>query len=514
VAVSAAGAPKAVLYARISEDPNGDALKVDEQLARCRKHAADQGWEVVAEKTDNDISALTGAYRPGYEDVLHLVRAGEVRYVVVWQSSRLLRNRRERAEAIELFGRQRVGIIAVKGISFDLSTAYGRGQAGLMGEFDTMESEVKAERVAATAADRARRGAPSGSLGYGWAKHGAGSTATYTEDPHEAGVTREIVDRLLSGEPLRSVTASLNERGELSPEATAWARLSDAEKAARLAKRGKEPPAAWGKTSVKKLAMRESNVAVRVHHRGRPDAERYTGTWPAIVDPAKHHKVIALLSEPSRRVNGGTRENPVRPGARRHLLSWGVAECGVCGGYLKLTNRKTARYGKPYSFYTCDENGCVGRSQAGLNDLVRAIVIERMSRPDALDWLMGDDAEAKRLTACVAELSGLLDEAADDYAAKRITRPVFLRLCANYQSDLAAAESALGLASARLDVEVLLPLAGPESAARWDAMAVAQQRAVLETLGLRVIVNRSGHRGPGFDPASVQIRWRDARLVQ
>jgi hypothetical protein len=61
---------------------------------------------------------------------------------------------------------------------------------------------------------------------------------------------------------------------------------------------------------------------------------------------------------------------------------------------------------------------------------------------------------------------------------------------------------------------MLLHLAGPESAARWDAMAVAQQRAVLETLGLRVIVNRSGRRGPGFDPASVQIRWRDARLVQ
>ena len=39
-----------------------------------------------------------------------------------------------------------VSVIATKGPSLDMSTAYGRAMAGLLGEFDTMEVEVKAER--------------------------------------------------------------------------------------------------------------------------------------------------------------------------------------------------------------------------------------------------------------------------------------------------------------------------------------------------------------------------------
>jgi site-specific DNA recombinase len=121
---------------------------------------------------------------------------------------------------------------------------------------------------------------------------------------------------------------------------------------------------------------------------------------------------------------------------------------------------------------------------------------------------MGDEEEAGLLADRITELSGLLEEAADDHAAKRIRRPVFLRLCENYQADLDAAEEAIRRVSTALNVDVLRPLGGPEAAARWDAMMVTQRRAVLETLGMCVIVNRSTRRGPGFDPASVSIEWR------
>ena len=218
--------PRAWLYGRISEDTTGEALGIARQIEAGRELAITRGWCIVGESIDNDISALRGAYRPGYEEVPRIVREGQVDYVVCWQTSRLLRNRRERADAIELFGRQRVGIIAVKGISFDLTTAYGRGQAGLMGEFDTMESEVKAERVAAAAAQRAHDGRPSGDLGCGWIVEGTGSSATYRVDQHQAGVVREIIDRLLSGETLRSITQSLNDRAEPAPKIPTWGKTS------------------------------------------------------------------------------------------------------------------------------------------------------------------------------------------------------------------------------------------------------------------------------------------------
>jgi hypothetical protein len=107
-----------------------------------------------------------------------------------------------------------------------------------------------------------------------------------------------------------------------------------------------------------------------------------------------------------------------------------------------------------------------------------------------------------------------LEEAADDYAAKRITRPVFLRLCENYQTDLDGAEEALRRVNTAMDVDVLLSLAGPEAAARWDSMVMSQRRAVLEALRMCVIVNRSARRGPGFDPSSVRIEWRDPHSPQ
>jgi site-specific DNA recombinase len=181
---------------------------------------------------------------------------------------------------------------------------------------------------------------------------------------------------------------------------------------------------------------------------------------------------VALLTEPNRRKNSGQAMNPVRPGARRHLLSWGVGECGVCGGRLSLHTRVTARYGKPVTYYRCDEKGCVGRNAAGLDEFVRDVVVERLSRPDALAWLMGDEKEAGMLTDRITELSDLLREAADDYAAKRITRPVFLRLCENYQTDLDVAEEELRRVNTALDFDVLRPLAGPEATVRWDAMMV------------------------------------------
>lgn len=513
---TSAGGQRVALYARISEDPKAEAAGIRRQIDECRALAAARGWAVVAECTDNDISALRGKVRPGYDEVLRLVRAEDIDYVVVWQTSRLLRNRRERAEAIEMFGQHRVGIIAVKGISFDLTTAYGRGQAGMMGEFDTMESEVKAERVAAAAAQRAEGGRPSGALGYGWTKHGTGSSAVYEVNPHEAAVVREIVDRLLAGESLRGITESLNQRGEPSPEAAAWAMVTEDDRRRRLNNGRKAPSAAWGTTSVKKLAIRASNVADRVHHRGLPDEVVYRGSWPALIDRKKHDKVAALLARPERRKNGGVMGQPgkvARPGARRHLLSWGAAVCGACGGNVGAHHRKTVKYGKPFVYYRC-EHGCVGRKEDHLDDFVREVVLERLSRPDALDWLLGDEDEARVHGERAEELRRRLDEAAESYADGLITRDQLVRITSRLAPDLEEAERLRGQAMESLDLDVVVPLAGPAARERWDEMNVTQRRAVLDALGIRVVLDKVSHRGPtprdedgNPIPPGVRIEW-------
>lgn len=469
---------RVALYARISQDTSGQAVGVADQLDHARTFASARGYQVVAEHSDNDISAFRGASRPAYQKVLTLARDRRIDRVIVYHLTRMTRNRRERAEFIDAFHSCKVNVSEAQGGDYDLSTAAGRTWVDIQGALATWESEIKSERVTAAAARRARSGRPSGDLGYGWIKHGIGSAATWTEHPHQADVIREVVDRLLAGESLRGITDRLNDRGESAPNSVRW-----------------------GKTSVKKLAMRESNIAQRVHHRGLPDEERFDGCWPPIVDRMKHEKVVALLTQPTRRTNATV----TRPGARRHLLSWGIGECGVCGEKLRAVTKRGV-HGRPLNLYVCDGKGCVGRSERAVDDLVKGVVIGRMSMPDALDFLLGDDAEARRCSGRIDELSRRLADAADAFAEGAITAEQLRRITARLQPELDDVEQRHAASVVSLDLDALRPLAGPQASQRWDGMAVAQRRAVLAALGLRVVIDRT-RPGPGFDPESVRFEW-------
>lgn len=466
------------LYARISEDTAGDAAGVERQLRDGRELAEARGWSVLAEHVDNDLSATHGKHRPGYQHVLDLVRAGRVQHVVVWQTSRLLRNRRERAEAIELFASARVGIITVKGQDLDLSTAYGRGMAGLLGEFDTMESEVKSERVAAAAADRARRGRPNGALGYGWTS----VDGQHAEHSDQAPVVREVIARLLAGESLLGVTRDLNERGVTAPASESW-----------------------GKTAVKKIALRPSNAGLRLHHRGRPTEALYPGSWPALVSRSEWERVTAMLTAPDRRTTA-----PTRPGARRHLLTSGVGCCGECGEPLRVSWKGHATYGSKTQLYVCAGRGCVGRNEQKVDDLVAAVVVARLSQPDALRWLMGDEDQAKAAVERVADLRRRLDDAADGYADDRLTLDQLDRITAKLRPQIEAAEAEHRRHLTSMNLDVLADLAGDQAAQRWAALTVAQRRAVVDVLLERVAINRASKRGPGFNPDDVTITWKGA----
>ena len=349
---------RAALYARISEDATGEAAGVDRQLSDARTLAAARGWEVVAEFKDNSISALNGKHRPGYQQLMNKARAGGLDRIVVFHSSRLWRNRTERAGDIDALAKLRVGIIAVKGPDLDLSTAYGRGLAGLLGEFDTMESEVKGERVTAAAADRARMGRPNGGLGYGWQRtDGRG----YVEHPEQAAVVREITDRLLRGATLRAVTESLNDAGIPPPGA-----------ALQFTNKARAPSnpdgTHWNKTSVKKLALRASNAGLRVHHKGKPDEQLYDGGWPALVRRDRWESLRVLLTAPERAL--------AKPGSRQHLLTWGIGYCGVCRSVLRTAMKGSSTYGSKQRLYVCDAKGCVGRNEIAVDSLVAELVIE------------------------------------------------------------------------------------------------------------------------------------------
>lgn len=485
-------APRALIYARISDDPLHQEKGVTRQIEDARELASARGFDVVADPfVDNDVSALNGKHRPQYEQLMTLVDAGATDRIVTYMTSRLWRNRRERAEGIERLRSAGVGVVAVKGPDLDLTTASGRMLAGLLGEFDTHESEVKAERVARASLQRAQEGRPNGTVPYGWERiydrDERGQVVGFrdVEDAAAAKVVREIVDRLLAGDTLRAITADLNARGLSSPQ-------------------GK----AWGTSSVRKLALRESNVAQRVH-RGHVIGP---AAWPAIVDADRHDRVKALLTDPTRDL--------VRGASRRHLLTFGLGECGVCHSVLRAAavkrRRKVARAvtdSNPdgiveavHELYLCNSKGCVGRNQQAVDRMVRGIVVERLARPDALDLLVADDRTAREAREAAQAVRARLDTAADQYADDVITADQLRRITERLRPQLADLEQrARAAMPAALDA--LDGFAGaPDAAERWDAAPVTRRRAILAALGITVVINPT-RRGAGFDPDSVDVRW-------
>lgn len=493
---------RAALYARISVDKSGDEVGVTRQLADMRELAHRNGYDVVAEIKEKAISASKGLHRPGYEQVRQLVTSGQIDHVLCWQTSRLVRSRKDRADVIGTFGTHNVDIIAVKGPSLDLRTAYGRGMADMLTAFDSMEGEVKAERVSAAIADLARRGHAWGFCPFGWDRTGRGIHTRQIENVAEAAIVRELVDRLLAGESLNELYRDMNARGVPAPGFAQWSKLPDDVRAARLANGRRPPSQLWAKSTVRTLVIRDANVAVRRYRKRDNGGTELPGGWPAIVDREKHDRVVKMLAAPERRSHSGP-----RPGARKHLLTNGVGKCGVCGDVLRVSHRNGRRDNT--LIYMCNgPRGCTGRTQAHVDDLVARVVVGRLAKPDALEWMLGDDERARQSARICDELQGRLDEAADSHADGKIDIRQLERITAKLAPQIETARRERDASLRLLDVGVLRPLAGPKAAERWAAMAVTQRRAVLETLDIEVVLLRREKRGPGFEPESVDIRWK------
>jgi site-specific DNA recombinase len=284
-------------------------------------------------------------------------------------------------------------------------------------------------------------------------------------------VVRDIVERLLAGDSLRAIRDDLNARGVPTPQG-----------------RGE-----WRTSSVRKLALRPGNVADRTHH-GKVIGP---AAWPPIVDRDKHDRVTALLTDPGRVRS--------RDGARKHLLTYGIGECGVCGAVLRAVAKRRGE--RVFELYVCDDKGCVGRSRERVDELVSGVVVARLAQPDALDLLGPDEQEAAAATERAEGLRARLDLAADQYADGILDGRQLERITAKLRPQLEAAEREARQARAGAQLDVLDGLTGADAAAAWDWLEVGPRRAVLQVLGIRVSIMPT-RQGPGFVPSDVHIEWK------
>jgi DNA invertase Pin-like site-specific DNA recombinase len=288
----------AATYERISFDRVGDGHGVASQAGANAAYCASHGLAVASQHrySDNDISASNGRHRPGYEAMMAAAARREFGVIVVFHTSRLWRSRVERAKAIEVLRKAGVSVLAVKGPSLDMSTAYGRGLAGLLGEFDTMEGEVKSERQRLGNETRARAGKrPATSRRpFGYQPGGL------VTEPAEADAIRWAADALLGGASLSAVTREWERRGLVT------------------AQTGRP----FTRQSITTI-LRNPRIAGLACQPGR-DGARFgeitgRGGWEPVLEEGTWRSVEALLADPARKPPRGVR-----------TLLGGLASC-ACG---------------------------------------------------------------------------------------------------------------------------------------------------------------------------------------
>lgn len=465
------------LYFRKSKGRTGIAR----QRTITTAHIEKCGGRVAAEFTDTDRTAFqkVGAARPvrdGFAAMLDMLRARPGLGVAAWHADRLTRNSEDTEELIRVCAAGHHLVETPRGGSYDLSTATGRKRLRDDANDAAYEVDHAIERMTAMKAEHAAAGQwLGGRRPFGYEADGV------TLRPAEADPLGHAHRAVLAGASVASVVRDWNARGIMTATGKPW--------------RSRE---------LARVLKRPRNAGL-LEHLGQVAGP---AKWPAVVDETTWRAVVAILSDPSRKVTPG----PVN----RHLLSW-IARCGVCGGPVicTSTNRPSARTGGRRLVYRCREEtrGHLARDKMLLDELVTELVIGRLSRPDAADLLTrpGGGGEMAVLEQEKAAIAALIAERNQLHVDQVITTAELVEGRRQLKARMTGVEQRIAEA-ARADL--LAPLIA-DPAGVWETMSLDQRRAVISRLMTVTLMPAPRGRPHGwrpgepyFSPSSVSVSWR------
>ena len=440
------------------------------QIEDCERLAERKGWRVAGLYVDDDVSAWSGKRRPEYARMLAELEAGTISGLLVYDLDRLHRQPSELEAFIDLC--QRLGLTNVASVSgdIDLTTAEGQFQARILGAVAKKESDDKSRRIRRKHLEIAAEGRVSGG---GSRPYGYGADKV-TIRPAEAAVVAECAQRLLAGEPVRSIAQRLNEQGV--PTST-----------------GGE----WSPQSLRRI-LASPRISGQRAHRGEivADAE-----WPPIISAEDGAKIRALLADPDRRTNKA---------ARRYLLG-GLLVCSHCGERLVARPRTGGK-----RRYACAKgvgfSGC-GRTYVNAEEVERFVTEAVLHRVDSRDLQRATERrnqqapEAERWLAEVEAAEEQLEELAAAYGSREITMGEWKAARQPIEQRLTAARKRLAKVThgGLLDSYV-----GHSDRLRadWDGLDLSQQHALVAAVvdSVRVGPARKGYNR--FDESRLAAAWR------
>ena len=345
------------IYARYSTDRQ-DARSIDDQVRRCRVHAATHGCHVVAEFKD---AAISGAHidRADMQKLLAEARAkggARVRAGLVDDLSRLSRDLGNTWQLV-FHDLASVDVTVV-----DVTTGMSSDGDGARLTFGAMA--LVNDQFLQNVRKQTHRGLEGRALGGFWTGGRCYGFATVTEenppdrehprkrsviDPVQAALVVRVFRLFADGTSLKKIASTLNDEGLAAPNDGG---------------RGNKNGHGWGHTTIRAMLCNERylgrfvwNQAKYVRVSGRKNrrrVERPESEWIAREYPELAIVSMDLWDEAQarfRRVYATARGRPAGTGHHVHLVS-GLMRCGVCGGSMTIVGRK-AKAGVSYARFGC-----------------------------------------------------------------------------------------------------------------------------------------------------------------
>jgi site-specific DNA recombinase len=220
--------PRAVVYARRSIKQE-NAASVTDQVAGGREACEGNHWDLAAvidQDDDRSASRFARKDRPGWAQLLAVLRAGLAEVIILWESSRGDRKLSEWAAFLDEC-RDRGVLIHV--VSHDQTYDPRKAREWRVladdGVDSAFESEKISQRTKRGKTSAARRGEPYPVPPYGYkAIHDpdTGKRTGWVIVPERAEIVRQIFAAVISQESLISIRRGLEQRGVAAPRGARW----------------------------------------------------------------------------------------------------------------------------------------------------------------------------------------------------------------------------------------------------------------------------------------------------
>lgn len=320
---------KAALYIRVSTEEQAENNSIPSQKERLEAYCKSQDWEIYDCFIDDGFSGKN-LDRPAMQKLLHKAQEKEFDIVLIYRLDRFSRRALDVLRVVEEVFEPNQIFLKSATEPFDTSTIAGRMMLTMLVGFAQFERESIAERVKTNMLYKAAHGEWCGGnqAPYGYKNMDKQLVIV----PEEAAIVKEVFSMYASGNGLRTIAKSLNERGCRTRKGCMWSHtvirnmLVNPQYAGYMV---------WNRT------QRKGTKTIK---RDKSEWIISKGNHEPIVDKKTFDAVQSLLESRGKM--------SMREASSDYVLS-GLVYCGQCGHKYRGWYKNAKKPGRKVRYYRC-----------------------------------------------------------------------------------------------------------------------------------------------------------------